>query len=135
MTGFMARIVLALAPLAVIAPAAAAEDRAAQGEAELSRILEGRVAGERVDCIRDRSTDPVEVIEGTAIVFRRGGTIYVNRPEGARLLDDWDLPVFHKHAGSRLCQFDRVELRDRASQISGPSLFLAQFIPYTRPAS
>jgi hypothetical protein len=136
MTDRLARIAPALLALAfVAAPAAAATDRAAAGEAELSEMLDGRVAGEPVDCIRDHSSESLRIVDGTAIVFRRGGTIYVNRPAGAGALDQWDVPVIYKFGGSMLCRLDRVELRDRGSHIPGPSLFLAEFVPYTRPAS
>jgi hypothetical protein len=137
----LARIAPALLALAVVAapmaaaPAAAATDRAAAGEAELAQMLEGRVAGEPVECIQDHSSDSLQIVDGTALVFRRGATIYVNRPEGARTIDYWDLPVIHRFGGSKLCRLDRVELRDRTSHFPGPSLFLAQFVPYTRPAS
>ena len=122
-----------IALAAIAAPAAAAaQDRAAKGEAELAEILEGRVAGEPVNCIRDHSSQAMQVVDGTAFVFGRGDTIYVNRPDGAAMLDDWDLPVFEKRGGSNLCRQDRVELRQRSTLFPGPSLFLAEFVPYTR---
>ncbi len=68
------------------------------------------------------------------MVFRRGSTLYVNRPDGAQTLDYWDLPVFEKWGGSGLCQLDHVSLYDRGSRIPGPVLFLAEFVPYTKPA-
>lgn len=120
-----------IAALAFAAPATAAAPAPA-GEAELAEMLEGRVAGEPVDCIRSDSAQGMQIVDGTAMVFRRGNTLYVNRPDGARSLDEWDLPVIHQF-GSQLCKQDRIELRDRTSNISGPSVFLARFVPYTRP--
>lgn len=119
-------------PLALAVPAVA-EQRPADGEAELAQILEGRVAGEPVDCIRSDASDGMQVVDETALVFRRGQTLYVNRPEGARTIDDWDLPVVFQF-GSQLCRQDRVEMRDRTSGIPGPSIFLGKFVPYTRSA-
>ena len=126
---------LAVASLAFAAPVAAADTSVADaaGAAELAKILDGRVAGEPVDCIRDSSSSALEIVGGTALVFKRGPTIYVNQPDGANTLDRWDVPVFYKFGGSDLCKLDRVELRQRGSQIPGPSLFLARFVPYTVP--
>ena len=126
---------LAVASLALAAPVAAADNNVADaaGAAELAKILDGRVAGEPVDCIRDSSSSALEIVGGTALVFKRGPTIYVNQPDGANTLDRWDVPVFYKFGGSDLCKLDRVELRQRGSQIPGPSLFLARFVPYTVP--
>ncbi|MCT2559987.1 hypothetical protein N0B51_13470 [Tsuneonella sp. YG55] len=118
----------------VVASSASAADRSAAGEKELAALLEGRVAGEPVDCIRDSASDGVQIIDGTAMVFRRGDTLYVNRPDGARTLDYWDLPVFHKWGGNGLCRLDHVDLYERGSHIPGPTLFLAEFVPYKKPA-
>ena len=135
MSGLLSRIALAALPLAAFASAPlAAETRVSGGEAELAELLEGRVAGEPVDCILDSAGSSLQIVDGTAMVFRRGPTIYVNRPEGAAVLDYWDLPVIEKWNGSKLCKRDRVELRDRSSPIGGPVLLFAQFVPYTRPA-
>ncbi|ANY19234.1 hypothetical protein A6F68_00705 [Tsuneonella dongtanensis] len=126
------RLATALLAVSLAGVPALASDADAEGEAELAKILEGRVAGEPVDCIRDGPSDSLEIVDHIALVFKRGDTIYVNRPAGAQLLDYWDLPVVYRFA-SRLCRLDRVELRDRHSHIPGPNLFLDQFVPYTRP--
>lgn len=135
MTQRMACISPALLALAVLVAPAASAKAASSGEAELAEMLEGRVAGSPVDCIPDHGSDGVRIVDGTAMVFRRGSTIYVNRLAGADFLDNWDLPVFYKWGGSKLCKLDRVELRHRNSHIPGQTLHLAEFVPYTRPAS
>ncbi len=122
-----------LAPVAAlmvaVTPALADETR---GEAELAKMLEGRVAGEPVKCLnRSRSSESVRIVDGTAFVFRDGATLYVNRPDGARILDWNDLPVFRLF-GSGLCARDRVELRDRSSLFPGPVILLGEFVPYRR---
>lgn len=122
-----------LAPVAalmlVVTPALADQTR---GEAELAEMLEGRVAGEPVKCLnRSRSSDAVRIVDGTAFVFRDGATLYVNRPDGARILDWNDLPVFRLF-GSGLCARDQVELRDRSSMFPGPVILLGEFVPYRR---
>ena len=130
----MAPVLAALVALPV-ASLAAGEPAAAnsRGEAKLAKMLEGRVAGEPVSCLRPMQQDRMSVIDGTAFVFRDGRTIWVNRPASARFLDDSDIPVFTLH-GSSLCRLDQVEMRDRTSMMRGPVFVLEEFVPYTRPA-
>ena len=60
---------------------AIAEDQAEQelspGEAELAELLEGRVAGEPVRCLRQSQHRGVRIIDDTAMVFRSGRTVFV----------------------------------------------------------
>lgn len=134
MRNILARLACA-APLGALAiaasPALAGEETVERGEAELAKLLEGRVAGEPVNCLRRSQRDRMTIVDDTAFVFRDGDTIYVNRPGGARFLSDWDIPVFEPF-GSRLCALDRVEMRDRSTFMNGPVLTLSEFIPYTR---
>lgn len=126
------RLAATTAALALCAPLGVAAAEPAAGERELAEIIEGRVPGEPVDCLSDAESDRMQVIDDTAFVFRDGATIYVNRPSGAAMLDDSDLPVFHQ-LGTQLCRLDRVELRDRISGIPGPVIVLDEFVPYTKP--
>lgn len=73
----------------------------------------------------------MQVIDGTAFVFRDGDTLYVNRPGGASRLSWSDIPVF-KIWGGQLCAKDHVELRDSSSLIPGPILLMGEFVPYRR---
>lgn len=120
----------ALALGAGATPALADEPANTPGEVELAKLLEGRVAGEPQRCIPDSNSRSLTVIDHTALVFRLGSKIYVNRPAGVEALDWNDVPIFERY-GSQLCRQDRVQLRDRNSLIPGPYLFLADFIPYT----
>lgn len=130
-TNRLTAILAALAGLAAGAPVLAEDPEPSKGEAELAKMLEGRAAGEAVSCISDFGGSDIRIIDGTALVFRRGSTLYVNRPANAKLIDWNDLPIIERY-GSQLCKLDRVELRDRNSAIPGPSLFLADFVPYTK---
>lgn len=123
-----------LAIMLVAAAPLAAQDRPAKGEAELAEILDGRIEGAPVDCISESDARSMKIVDGTAFVFGRGRTLYVNRPAGPAMLDDSDLPVFEQWS-SRLCRMDHVELRDRFSHIGGPTLFLESFVPYSRPST
>ena len=122
---------LTLGALAIAGPTTARERP--DGEAELAEILEGRVAGEPVRCISDASSRSMRIVDGTAFVFRSGRTIYVNRPDGAQFLDQWDVPVFKLYGQSRLCDKTWAELRDRSISFGGPTVVLNEFIPYRKP--
>src|SRR3546814_992020 len=75
--------ILSAAMLAA-APAAVASDKPT-GEEKLAKMLDGRVAGEPRDCITLSSVTSSQVVDKTAIVYRIGSTLWVNRPEnGAR---------------------------------------------------
>ncbi len=124
-----------LSLLALIAAAAPAE--AARGktdpEAVLARALEGRVAGEPVNCINLRNIRSSRIIDDTAIVYDAGGTLYVNRPRGgAESLDRFDILVTNTHS-SQLCSIDVVHLYDPGSRFQTGFVFLGEFVPYRKP--
>ena len=123
---------LALASASLLAAPAAAER--ATPEMRLAKALEGRVAGEPVDCLNLRDIRSSRIIDRTAIVYETsGGTLYVNRPEaGAESLDRWDTLVTDTHS-SRLCDVDVVKLYDTSAGIQTGFVFLGDFVPYRRP--
>lgn len=101
-------------------------------EAELDRALAGRVAGEPVRCIDLHRVTSSQVITDTAILYRAGSTIYVNRPEnGADSLDRNDTMVTRLHS-TRLCNIDTVTMVDAASGTFTGIVFLGDFVPYRR---
>ena len=125
---------VAAAAVMSIAPAADARHRVAPEE-KLARLLEGRVAGEPQDCIYLPRIRSSEIIDGTAIVYDAGSTIYVNRPRsGADTLDDDDIMVTDTH-GSSLCRIDVVRLHDRTSFFYDGFVGLGDFVPYKKLAS
>ena len=102
-------------------------------EQKLARAIEGRVAGEPVRCLSLSKVRSSRIIEGIAIIYRAGGTLYVNRPRaGAESLDRWDgirpLPI-----ASRLCSIDVVELYDSSAGRDSGSVVLGDFVPYRKP--
>ena len=102
------------------------------GEAELARMTEGRVAGKPVDCISLSNTHSSHIVDGTAIVYDSGGTIYVNRPRnGAESLNQWDVLVTRTQT-SELCSIDVVQLYDSGTQMERGIVFLGEFVPYNR---
>jgi len=113
-------------------PAVAAQRDAKAGEAALAKAIAGRVAGKPVSCINQPSIRSSQVIDGTAIVYEVGGTLYVNRPRiGAESLDDDDILV-SRTVGAQLCSLDTIDLVDNASRINQGFVSLGDFVPYTK---
>jgi len=104
-----------------------------RGEAELERTIAGRVAGEPVNCISLRGSTSSQIIDDTAIVYRIGSTLYVNRPRsGAESLDRDDTQVNRFFGDSRLCNTDAVRLIDAHSGFMTGIVLLGDFVPYRR---
>ncbi|MDA0820767.1 MAG: hypothetical protein O3C52_09170 [Proteobacteria bacterium] len=103
-----------------------------KGEKKLAKLLEDRVAGEPISCIRTPPNDRVRVIDDTAIVYGRGKTIYVNRTSRPSDIDDRDTMVIRRFSGSQLCKTDIVTTIDHGSQMFSGVIFLSEFVPYTR---
>jgi hypothetical protein len=124
-------MIIAAAALAAIPATASARERLAP-EDQLAKLLEGRVAGEPQNCIPLSMARSSQVIDKTAIVYRVGSTLWVNRPEGgASSLDDDDILVT-KLSGSQLCSIDAVQLHDRSSHMYSGFVSLGKFVPYRR---
>lgn len=124
---------LLLAGIALAAAPAQALKRASP-EAQLAKALEGRVAGEPVDCLDLSDIRSTRIIDRTAILYETGGgKLYVNRPDGgAGSLDRFDVMV-NKVWGGRLCDVDVVDLYDPGARIQTGFVFLGKFVPYTKP--
>ena len=101
-------------------------------EARLEKLIGDRVPGKPVDCVNLRDVQSSQIIDGTAIVYRVGSRLYVNRPQsGARWLDDDDI-LATRTIGSQLCRIDTVKLIDRTSRFQRGFVILGDFVPYTR---
>lgn len=126
----MRKLLPLIALSALIGGAAqAAPDR----EAELERALAGRVAGEPVQCIDLHRVQSSRVITDTAILYRAGSTIYVNRPDsGADSLSRNDTMVTRLFGTNRLCDIDTVTMVDPVSGTFTGIVFLGEFVPYRR---
>ena len=125
-------LILAGAAVALTGAASAtAETRAEKGEAQLAKMLEGRTAGEPVQCISALRGDRVQVIEHVGIVYDAGKTIYVARTSHPNQLDYWDVPVIERFGG-QLCRHDIRRTIDRSSGHISGVVFLDDFVPYTK---
>ena len=131
----MTRLALILAGAALaLTGATAAPARttlAEKGEARLTRMLEGRTAGEPVNCISALRSNRIQVIEHVGIVYDAGNTIYVARASDPKSLGPWDIPVIERF-GSSLCSNDIMRTIDRTGGHFTGVLFLNDFVPYTR---
>ena len=124
-------MIFAAAVLAAIPATASAREKLAP-EDQLAKLLEGRIAGEPQNCITLSMARSSQVIDKTAIVYRVGSTLWVNRPDGgASSLDDDDVLVL-KTSGSQLCSIDTLELHDRASHMYNGFVSLGEFVPYRK---
>lgn len=110
----------------------AAQAAPADREAELARALQGRVAGEPVNCIDLRRIQSSRIINDTAILYDAGSVLYVNRPRnGADQLDRRDTMVTRTML-SRLCDIDVVTMVEPVSGTMSGIVFLGEFVPYRR---
>lgn len=119
-----------LAAALVAGPSVSAREKLTPDQ-QLAKLLEGRVAGEPKDCIALSSVTNSQVIDKTAIVYRIGNTLWVNRPANPEALDDDDVLVT-KTIGSQLCSIDSVQLRDRSSHFWRGFVSLGAFVPYSK---
>ena len=121
---------LLVAAAALAAPASAvARDTP---ETRFEKALAGRVAGEPVRCISLGGITSSQIIDGTAIIYRVGGRVYVNQPRsGADRLDDRDV-LLTRNIGTQLCGADTVQLIDSSSRAIHGFVVLGDFVPYTR---
>jgi hypothetical protein len=111
----------------------AAETPAERGEARLAEMIEGRTAGEGRSCINAINSNRIRIIEHVGIVYEGGDTVWVARTSHPRQLDSFDVPIFERR-GSQLCKTDIIRTVDRSSGMFTGSVFLDDFVPYTRPA-
>ena len=103
-----------------------------KGEKRLAKLLEGRVAGEPVRCIRTFPNLPMQTIEKTAYVYGRGDTIYVQRTRNPGDIDESDALVTQRFSASELCRLDPMTTVDRVLGFFTGAVFFEDFVPYTR---
>lgn len=116
----------------VCAPAVQAKSKPRlTGEAALAKMLEGREAGDPVNCLPYSAGDSVRVINKTAIVYGHGATIWVNRPANADSLHDGDILVRSSHT-AQVCNLDIVHLMDQTSKMETGTVGLGQFVPWRK---
>ncbi|MBX7501493.1 hypothetical protein K3181_08565 [Qipengyuania sp. YG27] len=103
-----------------------------RGEAELAKLLEGRVAGEPQRCINTFGTRTIHQIDGTALTYRDGDTVWVNYTRNPDSIDDSDVMVIRRFSATSLCRTDQIEMIERTGGFLTGVLFLDDFVPYTK---
>lgn len=120
-------IALALLPLA-----GCVTDRMTPDE-ELADVIGNRVAQAPVDCVSTSVLDQPRIIDKQTIVYRRSGTIYVNRLRAECPGLDPYTTLITEVRGGQLCRSDLVSTLDPGTTIPGPKCQLGQFTPYKLP--
>ena len=130
-------VIAASAALTMLVTPVAAEEHGdahiTKGEAKLAKMLEGRVAGEARSCISTFGSRNIRQIDDTALVYRSGDTIWVNRTRNPESIDDRDVMVIERFSGSTLCRTDQVRTVDRHAGFMTGIIFLDDFVPYRLP--
>ena len=123
----LAGLIAGCALLALGHQPALGETNAEKAGVQLAKMLEGRVAGEPEDCILLRPVRRMKVLEGHALVFESGNTLWINTTADPGAIRKWDTFEFRSF-GQRLCSYDQVNGRQ------GP-LDLVEFVPWRKIAS
>lgn len=119
------------AVLALAVVTAHSADRKEQNEARLTKMLEGRTAGEPVSCVPVLKRDGFHEIEGVALIYDSGDTLYVARPTDPNALGPNDVMVLAR-VGSQMCNTDVVRKVDRNGGYDTGVVFLTKFVPYRK---
>ena len=131
----MNRFIISMAAAALVASTGASAGTptkaSAKGEAQLAKLLEGRIAGKPQSCLPGRVSDRLQVIDGTALVYKGGDTVYVAKPDDPRTIRSNDILVINRF-GSQLCRQDIIRTIDRNSGFMTGAIFLNDFVPYTK---
>ena len=129
------RLATAVAALTILAAPSAHADEPAEltkVEAELAKIIGDRVAGEPESCIQTVGSLSLMQIDDTALVYRRGDTIWVNYTRTPEAIDDSDYLVIERFNSMSLCRTDRVRTATRSGNFMSGIIFLDDFVPYRK---
>lgn len=108
------------------------ETEMTEGERQLAKLLEGRVAGEPIACLQPARNMPSTTIHRTAYVYGRGATIYVQRTQTPDLIDRNAFLVSQINQPTRLCRMDMFNVVDRLLGFPIGAVVFEDFIPYRR---
>lgn len=117
-----------LLPLLLLAACATGSTR----QADLSSELAGRTAGPPQDCVPASAGDSLVARDSQTLVYRHGGTIWVNRLAAACPgLNAMSTLIVEVH-GSNHCRGDPVRAIEAGQNIPGPICVLGSFTPWRR---
>ena len=109
--------------------------RSADELRQLERALAGRTAGSAVRCLPHFGSTDVEVIDDWTILFRQGGTVYVQSPSGGcpGIGSHRNVMVSRIWGNGQVCSGDIQHLVDVGTGIGGGACVCGPFVPYTKP--
>jgi len=127
-------IALATAAFGMLSSPVLADENAqmTRGEEKLAKLLDGRVAGEPQSCIRTLGSRNLSQIDGTALTYRDGDTVWVNYTRNPADIDDSEIMVIKRFSSTSLCRSDQIRLVDRIAGFLSGLIFLDDFVPYTK---
>jgi hypothetical protein len=130
-------LLIAVAGGAVVACSALPDEQAPSPRAqrELADALAGRTAGPPVRCIPNYRANQMQVIDDGTILFRDGGTVYLQRPQGGcpGISTGGRTLVTRTFGSNNLCDGDINQLVDLGSGFSGGACVFGPFVPYSKP--
>ena len=108
----------------------------AKAQAKLNQLLAGKVAGEPQSCLPSYRANDMTVIDDYTILFKEGGTVYVQKPRGGCYgIGNGNYTLVTRIAGSnRLCSGQIGEIVDRVSGYGFGSCVFGDFVPYRKPS-
>lgn len=106
----------------------------AKSSEKLAKALAGRTAGPPVSCIGNSRGSQMTVVDDNTILFKEGGTVYVQKPQGGchGLGNGYYTLVTRIAGSSRLCRGQIGDLVDRTSGFSYGSCVFSDFVPYRK---
>lgn len=107
---------------------------APKAAAKLAKALAGRTPGSPVGCINNSRGTDMTVIDDRTILFKEGGTVYLQRPQGScdGLERGQRTLVTRLHGSSRLCSGQIGDIVDPVSGTMTGSCVFSEFVPYRK---
>lgn len=139
----MMRILLSVAPLALLAACAnpdtpearaAAIEREAEVAEELAEKLRGLVPGEPVSCIQTTQVRSSDVIGERVLLYKvSSNLIYRNDPAGGCPGLDDSTALVTRTTSTQLCSGEIATVADLRAGFSTGSCVFSEWVPYRRP--
>lgn len=103
--------------------------------AKLERALDGRVPGEKINCISQFGRANLTVISDNVLLYRAGSVIYRNDLIGSCPGLTRGDTLITRSFGSQLCRGDMARTANLIGGVAAPtgSCALGDFTPYRRP--
>lgn len=124
---------LMLIPLAACATTPQPEGQlTAKEQQELSKALEGKVAGEPVSCVSSIGGRDMHAIGDNTLIYRVSkDLVYVNKLDGSCHGLSWGDTLVMRVYGSQYCRGDIAHVVNLQSGMLTGACALGDFVPYT----